>query len=62
MNRHGLLIATLLALLLTSLVLAHNSSVADPRSSKLHDTIPEGTVLRYRQAQPSHWRAFLLQH
>jgi hypothetical protein len=62
MKRRGLLVATLLALLLTSIVLARAGRAADTRSPKPRHPFSGETALRYRQGQPTHWRACLLQH
>jgi hypothetical protein len=62
MKRRGLLAATVLALLLTSMVLVHTGRASDPRSAKIRHSFSGETALRYRQGQPSHWRAYLLQH
>jgi hypothetical protein len=62
MKRRGLLVATLLTLLLTSIVLGRVSRAADTRSSQVGHSFSGDTAFRYRQGQPTHWRAHLLQH
>jgi hypothetical protein len=65
MKRRGLLVVTLLTLLLTGVVLA---SAASPRSLdssgilRSRNPFDGETAIRYRQCQPTHWRACLLQH
>jgi hypothetical protein len=65
MKRRGLLVVTALTLLLTGVVLAR---AASPRrsdsagSARLRNPFDGQTAIRYRQCQPTHWRAFLLQH
>ncbi len=75
MKRPGLPLATLLTLLLTGLVLAQagwlgnrSCHAASRRRAELssqaraNDPFTSQAALRYRQCQPSHWRACLLQH
>jgi len=74
MKRRGLFIITLLTILLTAFVLlqagwfANRSARADlPRRAELHSHKMQEVLAgeigwRYRHAQPSHWRACLLQH
>lgn len=63
MSRCGLLAVSLFALLLTGIVLAHSGRADDdPRTPRSPHSLSGDTALRYRQAQPRHWRAYLLQH
>jgi len=65
MKRRGLLVVTVLTLLLTAVVLA---SAASPRrldstgALRSANSFDGETAVRYRQCQPTHWRACLLQH
>jgi hypothetical protein len=74
MKRHGLLVATLLTLLLTGFVLPTSgwlnarASRSSPHSgdclnhAKAADPYATDACWRWRQNQPNHWRACLLQH
>lgn len=65
MKRRGLLVVTVLTLLITGVVLA---SAASPRrldsagAVRSRNPLDGGTAIRFRQCQPTHWRACLLQH
>lgn len=74
MKRRGLFVVTLLTVLLTGFVLLHAGWLAGrsaraelPRRAELHshklqEVLAGDIGWRYRHAQPSHWRACLLQH
>jgi hypothetical protein len=74
MKRHRLFLATLLTLLITFCTLTragwltarHEHSRLPPTrnapsSHNVHDPLASPSALRWRQGQPNHWRAFLLQ-
>ena len=74
MKRNGLLILTsLLATFLTGIAVRHSAWCSTPshRSALLHRRLPSShakaqdawaseTARRWRQGQPAHWRAYLL--
>jgi len=63
MKRRGLLVVTALVLLLTCVVLAR-AAVRAPGPAGIvrsRDHTDGATLVRFRQGQPSHWRACLLQ-
>jgi hypothetical protein len=74
MRRHSLLFVTLFTLLVTGTILPHSawlnarSSHSPVRDAELHshvrghDPLSSQAALRWRQCQPTHWRACLLQH
>jgi hypothetical protein len=73
MKRRSLLLATLLSLVLTSIVLARTGwsfsrtgrpvppRRTEPDTIRVHESISAEAALRYRQCQPTHWRTCLLQ-
>lgn len=69
MKRHGLLIATLLALPLTGLALAQAgwftprlSAAAPAASAQPTNPLHTAAGCHWRTCQPHHWRDCLLQH
>jgi hypothetical protein len=63
MKQCGLLIVTVLTLLLTGFVLSHAAGRSEtPSAPRSRTGFCGETALRYRQCQPTHWRACLLQH
>jgi hypothetical protein len=75
MKRHSLLFVTLFTLLLTGGVLPHTgwltsrSAHASPSHgaethghARSRDPLASDAAWRWRQCQPTHWRACLLQH
>jgi hypothetical protein len=64
MKRSGLIIATALTLLLTGFVFARAGLPRRANSDSIRGrrTFSGDMAIRFRQGQPSHWRAFLLQH
>jgi hypothetical protein len=64
MIRSGLFIATAFTLLLTGVILvrAAHTRRSDADSVRTRHTLTGDMAIRFRQAQPTHWRALLLQH
>jgi hypothetical protein len=63
MKHSSLLIVTTLTLLLTGIVLSHAAGRSEtPGAARCRTGFIGETALRYRQGQPTHWRACLLQH
>jgi hypothetical protein len=65
MKQHGLLLLTASALLLTVVVLARAAAsrpVDAAAAARPRNPFSGETAIRYRQSQPSHWRAFLLRN
>ena len=64
MVRSGLFIATALTLLLTWIFLVRGAHTrrSDADSVRTRHTLTGDMAIRFRQAQPTHWRAFVLQH
>ena len=66
MKRSALLIVTALTLLLTGALLARGRGDGPSRResaspSKSRHGFTDEAIIRYRQGQPTHWRACLLQ-
>jgi hypothetical protein len=64
MKRRGLLVVTAFTLLLTGVVLARAAAPRhlDPTGCvRPHHPFTGEAAVRYRQGQPTHWRACLLQ-
>jgi hypothetical protein len=75
MRRHGLLVTTASTVLVTGLILpqlgwfiARPLRGSPPRSAdtyahtKSREALLSEAAFRWRQCQPSHWRAWVLQH
>ena len=64
MKRRSLIIALAFTLLLTGVVLARAAGTrrASADSVRSRHPLSPDMAIRYRQAQPTHWRALLLQH
>ena len=65
MKRRSLLVVTTFTLLLTGVVLVRAGSFrsAEPGDpARTHRAFMGEAAIRYRQCQPTHWRACLLQH
>ncbi len=73
MKRRGLILTPLLAIFLSSIVFRHSlwCGAPSPGSALHHRVLPPGhekvespwaseTARRWRQGQPAHWRAYLL--
>jgi hypothetical protein len=73
MKRSGLILTSLVATFLTGIVVRHSGSCGSPshRSALQHGRLPSSyakaqdpwaseTARRWRQGQPVHWRAYLL--